>query len=286
MPQEPFDLVGIDIGRGHFHGSRQVQNRPVLRGRLPHGVDRIANLNGKVEFSSREALGTVLKHPLRIAIAQRMLAHGLGAPHGDVDDAGAIQTKDHAALGDRGGVVHVHDGAARALQGFIGAGNEFGTGLRQHLNGDIVRHQILLDDFAHEIEIGLRGRGKSDFNLLEAYFHQHVEHAALARAIHGFDQRLVSVPQVDAAPGRRRRNDAARPGSILEVDGGKGAVLGRRITQHAALSLALCAATLSAYHSGGAFEGLFRSCKRRPMARRVWRLAAQQQGQQAAGGGE
>jgi len=42
-----------------------------------------------------------MKHPLRIAIAQRMLAHGLGAPHGDVDDAGAIQTKDHAALGDR-----------------------------------------------------------------------------------------------------------------------------------------------------------------------------------------
>ena len=61
-------------------------------------------------------------------------------------------------------------------------------------------HQVLLDDFAHEIEIGLRGGGKSDFDFLEAYFHQHVEHAALAGAVHGFDQRLVAVAQIDAAP--------------------------------------------------------------------------------------
>ena len=172
----------------------------------------------------------------------------------------------------------MNDGTARALQGFIGAGNELRTGLRQHLNGDVVRHQFLFDDLAHEIEIGLRGRGKSHFDFLEAYLHQHVEHAALAGAIHGLDQRLVSVAQIDAAPCRRRSNEAARPGPIIQVDGGKGAVFGRRITQHGALSFALSAVILSAFHLSGAFEG-FRSCKRRPMARDIWRLAAQQQGQ-------
>ncbi len=133
----------------------------------------------------------------------------------------------------------MNDGAARAFQRLIGAGNQFRTGLGQHLNGDIVRHQVLLDDFAHEIEIGLRSCGKSDFDFLEAYLHQHVEHAAFAGAIHGFDQRLISVAQVDAAPGRRRTNDTAGPGSVGKIDGGKRTVLGRRITQHGVLSLAL-----------------------------------------------
>ncbi len=98
VPQEPFDLIGVNIGRGHFDRGGQIQDGSVLRARFPYGVDRVANLDGEVELRAREALGTVLKHPLRIAIAQRMLAHRLGAAHGDVDDAGAIQTKYHAAL--------------------------------------------------------------------------------------------------------------------------------------------------------------------------------------------
>jgi hypothetical protein len=108
------------------------------------------------------------------------------------------------------------------------------------LNGDIVRHQATLDDFADEIEIGLRGGGKSHLDFLEADFHQHVEHAALAGAIHRFDQRLVAVTQVDTAPEGRRGNEAAGPGPIRHIDGGKGTILGRRITQHDVLSLPQC----------------------------------------------
>ena len=108
----------------------------------------------------------------------------------------------------------MHDGAARAFQRLVGARDQLGPRLRQHLNGHIIGNQALLDDLAHEVEIRLRSGGKSDLDFLEADSDQHVEHAALARRVHGLDQRLVAVPQIDAAPGRRRRDDGVGPGPI------------------------------------------------------------------------
>jgi hypothetical protein len=87
---EPFDLVGVDIGRRHLHRRRQVQDRPfALRRRLPYRIDRIANLDREIEFGAGEALRAVLEHPLGVRMAQRQLAHGRRAAHRDVDDAGA-----------------------------------------------------------------------------------------------------------------------------------------------------------------------------------------------------
>ena len=72
---------------------------------------------------------------------------------------------------------------------------------------DVVRNQVVLDQLAHEIEVGLRRGRETDLDFLEAGLHQQVEHAPLARGVHRLDQRLVAVAQIDAAP-QRRRGDA------------------------------------------------------------------------------
>ena len=64
---------------------------------------------------------------------------------------------------------------------------------------------------AHEIEIRLRSRGKTNLNFLKPHFAENLEHAAFAFAVHGLDEGLVSVPQIDRAPNGRLSNDVAGP---------------------------------------------------------------------------
>ena len=141
MPQEPFDLIGVDVRRRHLDGGRQIQDGLALRRRLPNRVDRIADLHGEIEFGAGEALRTVLEHPLRVPIALGVLAHLRGTAHGNIDDAGAVESKDHAPLRDGGRIVDMHDRAPRALERLVGARDELRARLGQHLNGDIVRNR-------------------------------------------------------------------------------------------------------------------------------------------------
>ena len=71
--------------------------------------------------------------------------------------------------------------------------------LDQDLDGDVVGDEPALDDLALEVVVGLGGRGESDLDLLEADVDQRLEQAQLAFGVHGVDQRLVAVAQVDAA---------------------------------------------------------------------------------------
>ena len=86
----------------------------MFRGRFPDCVDRIANLDREIEFGAGEALRLYSNTHSRVAIAQRMLAHHFGAAHRDVDNAGPVQAKHHAALGHRGRVTHTCMTARRA----------------------------------------------------------------------------------------------------------------------------------------------------------------------------
>jgi hypothetical protein len=131
----------------------------------------------------------------------------------------------HAAHHRRGGVVQVHDGARRALQRLEGALDQWLARLRQHLDGHVVGDQPLVDQLAHEVELGLRRRRKADLDLLEADLHQHLEHAQLARRVHRLDQRLVAVAQVDAAPQRRRVITASGQVRSVRRTGAKGRYL-------------------------------------------------------------
>ena len=65
VPREPFDLVGINVGRRHLDGGRQIQDGLALRRRLPDGIDGIADLHGEIEFGAGEALRAVLEDSSR-----------------------------------------------------------------------------------------------------------------------------------------------------------------------------------------------------------------------------
>ena len=92
-----------------------------------------------------------------------------GALEGDVDDALLVGAEHDVALQDAGGVVEVDDRLLGALDRLVGAVDEVLARLGQHLDGDVVGDRVLVDEAAHEVEVGLRGRGEADLDLLVAH---------------------------------------------------------------------------------------------------------------------
>ena len=121
-------------------------------------------------------------------------------------------------------VVEVDDRLLGAAQRLEGALDQLVAGLGQHLDGDVVGDQVLLDELADEVEVGLAGRREADLDLLVAHADQQLEHPPLAVGGHRVDQGLVAVAQVDRAPARGLRGDRSRPGAVGQVDGGEGGV--------------------------------------------------------------
>src|SRR6202023_1084632 len=96
--------------------------------------------------------------------------------------------------------------------------------LGQPRDRDLLGHPPLLNQLADKSKVGLRCRGKADFDLLEAEPYQQLEHPAFTVRSHRLDQRLIPVAQVDAAPQRRAVDDLRRPAPVGQIDGRKGAV--------------------------------------------------------------
>jgi hypothetical protein len=219
IARHPLDRVGVDVGGHHLHGGRQVQDDGTL-GSSAEGVDHlVADVDRELELGARVALGRVL-------VVHVDLGHGLlrglaqaGALERDIDDALLVGAEHDVALQHARGVVEVHDGLLRAGDRLVGAVDERLAGLRQHLDRDVIRDQVLLDEAAHEVEVGLARRREAHLDLLVAHAHEEVEHDALALGAHGVDERLVSVTQVDGAPAGRARDALGGPGAVGQVDG-------------------------------------------------------------------
>ena len=220
----PLDRVGIDVGRRHLDGRRQVDDGLAVGTGLPHVVDRVADLDGEVELSSRVGLRGVLEVDVGVAHRVGELLAQLGALHRDVDDALAGQSEHDPSLQRRGRVVEVDDRLLRPLDRLEGPLDLGVAGLGQHLDHDVVGHQVLFDQDADEVEVGLRGGREADLDLLVSHPHQQLEHAALAGGAHRVDEGLVAVAQVDGAPLRRARDGGRRPGAVGQVDRSEGAV--------------------------------------------------------------
>ena len=81
-------------------------------------------------------------------------------------------------LGDR--VVEVHDGPSGADQRLEGPLDQLLPALHQHLDLDVVGDQVLVDDEALEVVVGLRGRREADLDLLEPHVDQRLEQRQFA----------------------------------------------------------------------------------------------------------
>ena len=129
-----------------------------------------------------------------------------------------VESEDDLALQRVGRVVEVHDRPRRALQALVGALDQFLAALHQHLDRHVVGDAVLVDQLAHEVEVGLARRREPDLDLLEAHRHEFLEHPQLASRVHRIDERLVAVAQVDRAPLRCRGDRDVRPGAVGEHD--------------------------------------------------------------------
>ena len=92
------------------------------------------------------------------------------------------------------------NGAGRALAGLEGLADDVLPALGQHLDGDIFRNHVVLDEGAQEFVLRLRGGGEAHLDFLEADAQQQVVEFQLFFQAHGNHQALVSVPQIHAAP--------------------------------------------------------------------------------------
>ena len=88
------------------------------------------------------------------------------------------------------------------MRRLVGAADQVLAALGEHLDGHVVGNEVVLDDVADEVEVGLGRRGETHLDLLEPHRDQLDEHGVLALQIHRVDQGLVAVAQVHAAPAR------------------------------------------------------------------------------------
>ena len=149
----------------------------------------------------------------------------LGARDGDVDDARHVLLEHHLALQRGGGIVKMDDNVFRALDGVEGLADQMLPGLHQHLDGHVVRNMAALDELPADFIFRFRGGGEADFNFLKAHVAQGLEKLQFLLQVHGIDQRLVAVPQVDAAPDGRFVDDAVRPLPVGKLDLLEGPIL-------------------------------------------------------------
>ena len=231
-PPEPFELVGVGVRRRHLDRRRQVENEPLRGRRLDDVLDRLADLEREIELGAGETLRRIfeLKVRARGGVGERL--HLLRRVDRDLGHALAVGPEDDVALQGRGRIVEVDDDLLRALHRLERALDQFRAALGQDLDRDVVRNCAPLDDRADEVEIGLRGRGKGDLDLLEAHVDQELEHAVLALDAHRLDQRLIAVAKVDRAPDRRLVDDARGPLPVRQDDRRVGAVLLNRHLCH------------------------------------------------------
>ena len=154
---EPLDHVAVDVRRVHLHRRRQVEDQLALVGRLDGVGDGGADLDGVVDLGAGEALRAVLVEDHRVTHRLLELAAELGGVDGDLLDARLVEAEDDPPLEDRRRVVEVDDGPPAALQALVGPLDELGAALGKHLDGDVLGDEVLLDQLADEVEVGLRG---------------------------------------------------------------------------------------------------------------------------------
>ena len=218
---EPLHLIREHVGGAHLHGGGQVQDHGA-GGRSPLVDDGVAHLHRELHLCAAEALGGVLEAPLGAWVAGRVFPYPARPLHGDGLDPFPPGVEHIVALGRVDRVVHMNDGPLRPLEGLEGTGDEIFPGLHQHLDGDIVRNEIALDEFAHEVKVRLGGGREAHLDMLEADMGHQRPHLQLLGHRHGFDQRLVAVPQIHGAPERRALKHPVGPLPVRQRnDGGR-----------------------------------------------------------------
>ena len=282
LPAEPLDLIRVDVGCCHLHRGWQVDDDRLRRGRAPFVGDGRTDIHREVELRAREALGRVLEVNVGIGQVTDALLHHRRALHGEVDDPASIHVEDYPPLQFGGGVVEVEDRTRCAVEGFDGPLDQLRPGLAEHLDRHAVGNHAVVDDAADEVEIRLRRRRETHLDLHEPHVEEKFVHAQLLVDVHGIDERLVAVLEIDAAPARRRGQHRAGPTAVWEIHGLERAVL---VEWHGAFAAARGDLSLLRVHRANSVSGVrgFRRWADVALSMRYGRLSRQEQQDKARG---
>ena len=173
--------------------------------------------------------------PAGLRLLFALLADKSGGAGRQGDHFGFIHPEDQLAKQRRGGIVEVDGGLAGATQCLKGAQDQRIPRLGQHLDGDIFRDALLVDQLADEVEIGLRSGREGDLNLFKTALQQQIPELQFAGAVHGLRQRLVAVAQVSRQPARGVTDLPVWPAAVRQGDRRIGTVLFSRMAQHSVL---------------------------------------------------
>ena len=211
---------------------RQIHDALVLRSRLPDFSDRINDTFGKGQFGPRPHLWRILEGPLGVRLRGTQLHKQARVVGRKFHNLVFVHPEDDSAHDRRRGVVKVNNCLLDTLERFEGAANKGLPCLCEHLDRHVVRDQILVNKPAKKIVLDLRSRGEADFNFLEPDLHQCFKHLEFARNVHGFDQCLIAIAQINTAPDGRLGQDGIWPGTVAQANRGERLVFARRYFQH------------------------------------------------------
>ena len=199
---EIFHLARKYMGKGIFYGCRKVDDGLVLRRRLPYVQYRVAHLHGVFHLCTGKALRTVFKSKVSFRLL-RQLFQKLRSVDGNLLHLLLIFPENLLPLCHGSRIVYMYYCMRSPLDRLKGPFYDVFPRLCQHLDRHILRNHISFDQCTHELVFCLRCRREPDLNLFESHIHKQLEKLHLFIQAHGLDQRLVAIPQVYAAPGRR-----------------------------------------------------------------------------------
>ena len=143
------NLHGIDMRHGHFDGNRQIDDGLALSCRFPDIKHSIADFQRILRLCTREALRRILEAIVRAGFFGKLLQE-LCAFDSDLFDFVFRFAEYLLTLGNRSGIIDMHDGILNALECLKGLFDDMLARLREYLNGDIIRNQVFLDKTAQE----------------------------------------------------------------------------------------------------------------------------------------
>lgn len=187
VPSEVLNLVGVDVGGGHFDGCREVEDDGVGFGGLPCGLDGLTDADGEVEAGIGEGLWREFVSPLGPLCLRVILGEEtdeLGAVHCECKGLLLTHSEDDPTEAFGSCEVEVDDGLLRALQGLDGAPDEILPTRGEDLDPHVIRNRARsLDQSPGEVKVGLRGRRERDLDFLVADANEHLEHAPFLVAV-------------------------------------------------------------------------------------------------------
>ena len=152
--------------QAHFHGNRQINNYVIVRTRLQHIQNRVADFQRIFRLRSGKAFGRILKPEIALVLGCQPL-NQFGTVHSDLFDLFFGHPEHLFPLGNTDGIVEMNDRAGCALASIKGFADDVLPALGQHLNRHILRNHAVLDQSPEEFILRLGCCREAYLNLLE-----------------------------------------------------------------------------------------------------------------------